>query len=156
VFGVLTETVRPTDTSGDLLGRLRTAGAGLLVATLDAIEAARCRPCRSPPTGVSLAPKLTAADARVDWSAPALRVDRLVRACTPAPGRVDDLPRQAGQARAGRRSPTSPARAGELAGDLVGTATTAVRLGGCARGQGRDAAPTGCAACAPSPGERLA
>ena len=39
-----------------------------------------------PADGVSLAPKVTVDDARVDWSAPALRVDRLVRACTPAPG----------------------------------------------------------------------
>jgi methionyl-tRNA formyltransferase len=35
---------------------------------------------------VSLAPKLTVEDARVDWTAPASRVDRLVRGCTPAPG----------------------------------------------------------------------
>ncbi|HOA57997.1 MAG TPA: methionyl-tRNA formyltransferase, partial [Dermatophilaceae bacterium] len=32
IFGVMTETIRPTDTSGDLLGRLALAGAGLLVA----------------------------------------------------------------------------------------------------------------------------
>src|SRR5205823_7028808 len=36
--------------------------------------------------GVSVAPKITVDDARVDWSAPALRVDRLIRACTPQPG----------------------------------------------------------------------
>ena len=39
VLGTLTETVRPTDTSGDLLDRLATAGAGLLVASLDGLEA---------------------------------------------------------------------------------------------------------------------
>jgi methionyl-tRNA formyltransferase len=33
-----------------------------------------------------------AADARIDWTAPALRVDRLVRACTPAPGAWTVLP----------------------------------------------------------------
>ncbi|MDQ1615198.1 MAG: methionyl-tRNA formyltransferase, partial [Actinomycetota bacterium] len=38
VYGVLTEPVRPTDTSGELLDRLARAGAGLLVATLDGIE----------------------------------------------------------------------------------------------------------------------
>ena len=37
-FGVLTEPIRPRDTSGDLLGRLAVAGAGLLVATLDGLE----------------------------------------------------------------------------------------------------------------------
>jgi methionyl-tRNA formyltransferase len=35
---------------------------------------------------VSLAPKIDVSDARVVWTAPALRVDRLIRACTPAPG----------------------------------------------------------------------
>src|SRR3954467_3274084 len=36
-FGMLTEQVRPTDTSGDLLERLATAGAGLLLATMDGL-----------------------------------------------------------------------------------------------------------------------
>ena len=39
VYGVLTEPVRPADTSGDLLDRLAHSGAELLVATLDGIEA---------------------------------------------------------------------------------------------------------------------
>jgi methionyl-tRNA formyltransferase len=39
-----------------------------------------------PADGVSLAPKIRVEDARIDWSAPALRVDRVVRACSPAPG----------------------------------------------------------------------
>ena len=38
VLGVMTETIRPTDTAGDLLDRLSGAGAGLLVATLDGLE----------------------------------------------------------------------------------------------------------------------
>ena len=37
-FGVMTERIRPTDTAGDLLGRLAEGGAGLLVRTLDGIE----------------------------------------------------------------------------------------------------------------------
>lgn len=86
VYGVVTEQVRPTDTSGDLLGRLAESGAHLLVATLDGIEAGALRPQPQPADGVSLAPKVTVDDARVDWQAPASRVDRLVRACTPAPG----------------------------------------------------------------------
>ncbi|GAA0626121.1 methionyl-tRNA formyltransferase [Sporichthya brevicatena] len=85
VFGVLTETIRPTDTSGDLLGRLAEAGAGLLLATLDGIEAGSVEAVPQPADGVSLAPKLNPADAEVDWRAPAMHVDRLIRACTPAP-----------------------------------------------------------------------
>ncbi|GGZ59108.1 methionyl-tRNA formyltransferase [Streptomyces inusitatus] len=86
VFGVLTERVRPTDTSGDLLTRLALAGAGLLTATMDGIEDGTLKAVPQPAEGVSLAPKLTVEDARVDFKAPALRVDRLVRGCTPAPG----------------------------------------------------------------------
>ncbi|MFI5764338.1 methionyl-tRNA formyltransferase [Streptomyces sp. NPDC051563] len=86
VFGILTEEIRPTDTSGDLLTRLAFAGSGLLVATMDGIEDGTLRAVEQPADGVSLAPKITVEDARVDWHAPAMRVDRLVRGCTPAPG----------------------------------------------------------------------
>ncbi|MFF4370080.1 methionyl-tRNA formyltransferase [Streptomyces sp. NPDC001594] len=86
VFGVLTEDIRPTDTSGDLLTRLAFAGAGLLTATMDGIEDGTLRAVEQPADGVSLAPKITVEDARVDWNAPALRADRVVRGCTPAPG----------------------------------------------------------------------
>ncbi|MFF4772297.1 methionyl-tRNA formyltransferase [Microtetraspora fusca] len=86
VFGVVTEPVRPDDTSGDLLGRLAESGAELLLATLDGIEDGTLEAREQPHDGVSLAPKIDVDDARVDWTAPAMRVDRLVRACTPAPG----------------------------------------------------------------------
>jgi methionyl-tRNA formyltransferase len=86
VLAVMTEPVRPRDTSGDLLGRLSAGGAGLLVATLDALEAGELVAQPQPVDGVSLAPKVTVEDARVDWAAPAFHVDRQVRACTPAPG----------------------------------------------------------------------
>lgn len=86
VYGVLTEEIRPTDTSGDLLTRLAFAGAGLLAATMDGIEDGTLHAVPQPPEGVTLAPKITVEDARIDWSAPALRVDRVVRGCTPAPG----------------------------------------------------------------------
>lgn len=86
VFGTVTELIRPEDTSGDLLTRLSHTGATLLVATLDGIEAGRVVAEPQPSDGVSHAPKLTVDDARVDWRAPAVRVDRVVRACTPAPG----------------------------------------------------------------------
>ncbi|MFJ4826578.1 methionyl-tRNA formyltransferase [Streptomyces bacillaris] len=86
VYGVLTEEIRPTDTSGDLLTRLAFAGAGLLAATMDGIEDGTLHAVPQPHEGVTLAPKITVEDAQVDWSAPALRVDRVVRGCTPAPG----------------------------------------------------------------------
>ncbi|MGC9380389.1 methionyl-tRNA formyltransferase [Streptomyces sp. MH13] len=86
VYGTVTETVRSADTSGDLLTRLALAGAGLLAATMDGIEDGSLEAVPQPADGVTLAPKITVEDARVDWAAPALRVDRVVRGCTPAPG----------------------------------------------------------------------
>jgi methionyl-tRNA formyltransferase len=86
VLGHVTETIRPTDTSGDLLLRLAESGAHLLVQSLAGLDQGLVHPVPQPTDGVSLAPKLNPDDARVDWTAPALRVDRLVRACTPSPG----------------------------------------------------------------------
>jgi methionyl-tRNA formyltransferase len=86
VYGVVTEPVAPTDTAGDLLDRLARSGAGLLVATLDAIADGIAQPQEQAAEGVSHAPKVAPADARVDWAAPTAAVDRLVRSVTPNPG----------------------------------------------------------------------
>ena len=86
VFGMVTEVVKPSDTAGDLLARLAVSGADLLVATMDGIEARELEARPQPRDGISLAPKVGRADARVDWTRPALAVDRQIRACTPAPG----------------------------------------------------------------------
>ncbi|WP_440556843.1 methionyl-tRNA formyltransferase [Streptomyces sp. SCPE 10] len=86
VYGTVTEEIRPTDTSGDLLTRLAFAGAGLLAATMDGIEDGTLKAVPQPAEGITLAPKITVEDAQVDWATPALRVDRVVRGCTPAPG----------------------------------------------------------------------
>ncbi|MFE0732337.1 methionyl-tRNA formyltransferase [Streptomyces antibioticus] len=86
VYGTVTEVIRPTDTSGDLLTRLAFAGAGLLSATMDGVEDGSLKAVPQPHDGITLAPKITVEDAHLDWAAPALRVDRVVRGCTPAPG----------------------------------------------------------------------
>ncbi|MFD8995427.1 methionyl-tRNA formyltransferase [Streptomyces abikoensis] len=86
VYGVLTEHIRPTDTSGDLLTRLAFAGSGLLAATMNGIEDGTLKAVPQPADGITLAPKISVEDARIDWTAPALRADRVVRGCAPAPG----------------------------------------------------------------------
>jgi methionyl-tRNA formyltransferase len=85
-LGVMTETIKPDDTAGGLLVRLAQAGAGLLVATLDALEAGELQAVPQRGEGVSLAPKISVQDARIHWGTPALAIDRHIRACTPAPG----------------------------------------------------------------------
>jgi methionyl-tRNA formyltransferase len=91
VYGVLTEPVRPDDTTGRLLDRLSHSGAELLVATLDGIEDGTVHAVPQSAEGVSFAPKVNPADARVDWKLPAHVVDRLIRACTPDPGAWTEL-----------------------------------------------------------------
>ena len=86
VYGVVTEAVAPTDTAGDLLGRLARSGAALLAATIDGIADGTLVPRPQPADGVSHAPKVAVADAQVDWAAPTAAVDRLVRSVTPDPG----------------------------------------------------------------------
>lgn len=86
VFGTVTELARPTDTSGDVLDRLSRSGASLLVHTLDALEDGTAVAIPQGSEGISHAPKLTVEDAHIDWSHPALAIDRRIRACTPAPG----------------------------------------------------------------------
>ena len=131
-YGVMTERVRPTDSSGDLLGRLAEGGAQLLVATLDGIEGGSLEAREQPADGVPVAPKITVEDARIDWKRPALAIDRQIRACTPAPG--------AWTLFGGERFKVGPVTvvearlpAGEVRATksevLVGTADAAVRLG---------------------------
>src|SRR5258707_10766010 len=138
VFGVLTEPVRASDTAGDLLKRLAVAGAELLVATLDGIESGELEARPQPHDGVSYAPKLDRADARVNWKLPAQAIDRLIRACTPAPGAWTTL--NGATLKLGPISLAGVAAAGGpdlLPGEvrvvgqavLAGTGTTPVRLG---------------------------
>ena len=133
VFGTVTEPIRPRDTAGDLLDRLAVSGARLLVATLDGIAAGSLVPTPQPAEGISHAPKVEPADARVDWSLPCHVIDRRIRGVTPAPGawttwRGDRL----------RLGPVEPVRDAELEpgqvrvgadGVLVGAGSGAVRLG---------------------------
>jgi methionyl-tRNA formyltransferase len=86
VFGVVTEPIASTDTAGDLLGRLAVSGARLLRETMDGLAQGRLVAVPQTADGVSYAAKLTPGDFRVDWTAPAQHVDRLVRAGTPRPG----------------------------------------------------------------------
>jgi methionyl-tRNA formyltransferase len=160
VYGVLTERVRPGDTSGDLLGRLADAGAELLVRTLDGIEDGSLQPVPQPADGVSIAAKLGTDDVRVDWAAPAIRVDRLIRAGTPAPGAWTTWRDRRLKLGPVRLSAAEPLPAGELRVDgrniLVGTASGPVALGTVRpEGKGEMAASDWARGIRPEPGERF-
>jgi methionyl-tRNA formyltransferase len=164
VYGVVTEAIGPRDTSGELLERLSLSGARLLVATLDGIEDGSLAPVPQPGEGASLAPKVAVADAEVDWSAPAMVVDRMVRSVTPEPGAWTTL----GGERLGlgpvHPLPAAESAPGLAAGELrvekrrvlVGTGTGAVLLGEVrAPGKRPMPAPDWARGARPEPGTRL-
>ncbi|MFN0144241.1 MAG: methionyl-tRNA formyltransferase [Mycobacterium sp.] len=86
IFGVVTETIRPGDTAGELLDRLALSGGALLDATLDGIADGTLIPVAQPRDGVSIAPKVSVEQARVRWDLPAHVIERRIRAMTPNPG----------------------------------------------------------------------
>jgi methionyl-tRNA formyltransferase len=133
VFGVVTEAIRPDDTAGDLLERLSHSGAVLLVATVDGIADGSLVPQPQGSDGISYAPKVDVADARVDWTQPGRHLDRLVRACTPAPGawtifRGERVKLGPLRLRGGNELAPGELRASRE-GVVVGSATTELELG---------------------------
>ncbi|WP_297773464.1 methionyl-tRNA formyltransferase [Mycobacterium sp.] len=140
IYGVVTETIRPTDTAGELLERLAISGAVLLSTTLDGIADSTLTPRPQPVEGVSVAPKITVEQARVRWDLPALVVERRIRSVTPNPGAwtvIGDLriklgPVDAGNA-SGMAAPPEPLPPGAMHVDRkavwVGTGSDPVRLG---------------------------
>ncbi|MFL6061200.1 MAG: methionyl-tRNA formyltransferase [Marmoricola sp.] len=136
-YGVMTQLIHDDDTAGSLLAKLAEGGAGLLVATLDGIEDGSLEAREQPAEGISIAPKILVEHAHVDWTDPAMGIDRQIRACTPAPG--------AWTTYGGERMKLGPVRLGTAPDDLgalapgalaitknavyVGTGTAPVRLG---------------------------
>ena len=85
VFGQLTQSIGRNETAGHLLTSLADAGAQLLARVIDAIAdgTARAEPQDGP---VTLAPKLTIDDGRIDWTVPARVAHNRIRGVTPEPG----------------------------------------------------------------------
>lgn len=134
VYGVVTETIRPTDTAGDLLERLSISGAELLSHTLDGIADGTLTAVPQPSEGVTIAPKITVDEARVRWDLPAHVVERRIRAVTPNPGAwtmIGDLRVKLGPVTVEEEA--EPLQPGAIRaardGVCIGTASTPVRLG---------------------------
>ncbi|ABY24083.1 methionyl-tRNA formyltransferase [Renibacterium salmoninarum ATCC 33209] len=132
VFGTVTEFIRRDDTGSALLTRLSHSGSVLLTQTLSAVAAGTATAIEQ--TGpVSLAPKLTIEDGRIDFSVPALAVSRRIRGVTEEPGAWTVLAGQrfkvaAATLRPDRRelAPGQLAQAGKSL--LVGTGSHAIEL----------------------------
>jgi methionyl-tRNA formyltransferase len=133
VYGVLTEAVRADDTAGVLLDRLAEAGAGLLLSTVDGIADGSLSAREQPADGASYAPKVTTDDAKVDFTVPAVNVDRQVRAVTPDPGAWAEFRGERIKLGPVTRVGADTLKPGEVHIErkrvLVGTATAPVALG---------------------------
>ena len=131
VWSLRERVLRGDETSGALLEELAVSGAADVVASIARIAAGE-RPVEQVGEP-SLAPKLTAADGRIDWSRSSDDVIAHVRAMTPEPGahteidgtrvKVLEVDDSAGEA---PRAPGAVVKGD--AGIVVGTATEPVRL----------------------------
>lgn len=81
----------PEVTAGELLDQLARSGARQLLSVLDAVEAG-AQPQPQPDEGVTLAPKITVDEARLDWNRDAVSLRNLVLACSPDPGAWCEAP----------------------------------------------------------------
>jgi methionyl-tRNA formyltransferase len=80
------EPIRPDDTTGSLHDRLAALGARLAVRALDDAARGALHPVVQPEAGVTYAHKIAKAEAAIDWSQPAVAIERRIRAFDPFPG----------------------------------------------------------------------
>jgi methionyl-tRNA formyltransferase len=82
------ETLRigPLDTAGTVHDRMAVVGAELLARTLEAAARGEAVEVPQPADGVTYARKIRRKEARIDWTRPALEVDRKIRGLSPFPG----------------------------------------------------------------------
>ncbi len=86
MLAAASEPIRSDDTTASLSERLSQLGARLLIETLPKYLNGDLAPQPQPEDGVTYSPKINKADARLDWTLPAIEIDRRVRAYVPWPG----------------------------------------------------------------------
>ena len=74
------------DDAGTLHDKLAALGARAIVEALGEVESGRARAQPQPSEGVTYAAKIQKSETRLDWSKPAVQLERAVRAFRPAPG----------------------------------------------------------------------
>jgi methionyl-tRNA formyltransferase len=126
---VLLERRRPIglrDTAGDLHDALSELGAAALLEAIDGLITGELLPRAQSTEGVTSAAKIQKGEARIEWSAPAVQIDRKVRAFNPWPVAETHL---AGEGVRLLRSSVADAQAREAApGTLLGLADDGLRI----------------------------
>lgn len=85
------EPICADDTTGSLHDRLAQVGAELIVEALTALPAGTLIASPQPTEGVTYAAKIGKAEASIDWTRPALEIERAIRAFNPFPGALASL-----------------------------------------------------------------
>jgi methionyl-tRNA formyltransferase len=132
VFGQFTQPIGALETAGHLLGSLAQSGAELLLKVVNNLSDGTARAERQA-GDMTLAPKLSLDDGRIDWSRDARTVVNLVRGVTPEPGAfttIDGDRLKVLEAAIARDAPHLPP--GEFAPDgrrlLIGTTSEPLEL----------------------------
>lgn len=130
VYGSTIQPLEGRETAGEVLGALARDGASLLLDTVEMLATVEPEP--QDPDGVTLAPKITPRDAHLDWSWDAVRLDRVIRACSPEPTAWTTLDGDRFGVTASALADETGLAPGEVRGErrrvLVGTGTTALEL----------------------------
>ena len=87
------------DTAASLHDKLAAVGARLLPVALAAIERGVVQETPQAEEGVTYAKKIKSAEARIDWTRPAVEVDRHIRGLSPFPGAWFEAPSEKGPVR---------------------------------------------------------
>jgi methionyl-tRNA formyltransferase len=87
------------ETAGSLHDKLAVVGSRMLPVALAAIERGGAREVPQAEEGVTYAKKIKAAEARIDWTRPAVEVDRHIRGLSPFPGAWFEAPSEKGPVR---------------------------------------------------------
>ncbi|AFK54537.1 methionyl-tRNA formyltransferase [Tistrella mobilis] len=122
--------IGPRMTAQELHDRLAADGAALLARTLPGVLDGSITAEPQPEAGVTYAKKLEKAEGRIDWTADAARIDRLVRAFTPWPGAFFDL-----EGESLRLIEAAPSDAAVPAGTVAGTLLADGRSVACGDGR---------------------
>jgi methionyl-tRNA formyltransferase len=126
---VLLERRRPIgmhETAGDLHDALAELGAAALIEALDGLAAGTLKARAQPSAGVTYAAKIEKAEARLDWGASAIQLDRKVRAFNPWP--VAETLLAGEHLRVLRARVAEPASTDAAPGTLLGIAEDGLRV----------------------------
>jgi methionyl-tRNA formyltransferase len=86
ILSSVATSVAPRENFGELLKRLTELGITVLLEQIPRITSNTAQMFEQDETGVSLAPKISRAEAKIHWLTPSRSIENLVRASTPEPG----------------------------------------------------------------------